>query len=90
MVTTKIVWLHSIFQELGINAPTPVLWCDNLRATFLASNSAFYAHTKHIKFDYHFVREKVKDGIVHVKFICSQDQLADTLTMSHPKINKTD
>jgi hypothetical protein len=61
---------------------TPQLWCDNLGATFLASNPAFHARTKHIELDYHFVREKVCDGTVQVWFICSKDQLADTLTKS--------
>jgi hypothetical protein len=57
-----------------------VLWCDNLGATFLASNSAFHARTKYIELDYHFVREKVANGTIRVRFICSLDQLADALT----------
>jgi hypothetical protein len=56
------------------------LWCDNLGATFLASNLAFHARTKHIELDFHFVRENVADGAILVRFICSQDQLADALT----------
>jgi hypothetical protein len=42
-----------------------------LGATFLASNLAFHARTKHIELDYHFVREKVAAGAIHVRFICS-------------------
>jgi Reverse transcriptase (RNA-dependent DNA polymerase) len=73
------VWLMNLLKELEISLP-PLLWCDNLGATFLASNPAFHARTKHIELDYHFVREKVADGTLRVQFICSQDQLADTLT----------
>jgi hypothetical protein len=51
-----------------------------LGATFLASNPIFHARTKHIELDYHFVREKVANGTIQVKFICSHDQLADALT----------
>jgi hypothetical protein len=80
MITAEVIWLQSLFRELGLSLSTPQLWCDNLGATFLASNPAFHARTKYIKLDYHFVREKVCDGTVQVRFICSQDQLADTLT----------
>jgi hypothetical protein len=71
MVTTEVVWLKIVFHELGIEISAPILWCDNLGATFLASNLAFHARTKHIELDYHFVREKVAAGAIHVRFICS-------------------
>jgi hypothetical protein len=65
---------------LRINAPSPTVWCNNLSATFLASNPVFHARTKHIELDFHFVREKVQDGSIQVRFIYSHDQIADTLT----------
>jgi hypothetical protein len=46
----------------------------------LASNPAFHARTKYIELNYHFVHEKVTAGLINVKFICSQDQVADALT----------
>jgi hypothetical protein len=80
MVTAEVVWLQSVFRELGVQTSVPILWCDNLGATFLASNPAFHSRTKHIELDFHFVREKVAAGQVQVRFICSQDQIADALT----------
>jgi hypothetical protein len=77
-----VVWFHDLFSRLSILLPTPVLWCDNLGAIFLASNPAFHARTKYIELDYHFVREKMTTGSIQVRFICSQDQIADTLTKS--------
>jgi hypothetical protein len=78
--TAEIIWLQSLLQELGLSLPVPILWCDNLGATFLTSNPTFHARAKHIEFDYHFIREKVAAGILRIQFICSTDQLADTLT----------
>jgi hypothetical protein len=77
MVTAEVIWLKNLFRELELVLPAPVLLCDNLGATFLASNSAFHARTKHIELDYHFMWGKVADGTIHVRFIYSQDQLAD-------------
>jgi hypothetical protein len=79
--SAKIVWLQSMFLELGISLSTLVLWCDNFGATFLASNPAFYARTKHIDLNYHFIREKMAARSIKVQFICSQDQTTtDALT----------
>jgi hypothetical protein len=63
----------------------PTLCCDNLGATFLASNPIFHARTKHIELDYHFVREKISTKQLSVQFICSADQLGDLFTKSLPR-----
>jgi hypothetical protein len=58
MAATELLWLQSLLSELGItNSHPPVLWCDNLRATFLAANPVFHAKTKHIELDFYFIRE---------------------------------
>jgi hypothetical protein len=80
MASPKLVWLKSLLHKLGTILPSPFLWCDNLGAIFLALNLVFHARTKHIEFNYHFIREKVADDSICVCFICSQDQLVDTLT----------
>ena len=40
----------------------------------------FHARTKHIEIDFHFVRERVASGALEVRFISSNDQLADVFT----------
>lgn len=46
----------------------------------MATNPILHAQTKHIKLDYHFVREQVKLGTHNVQFIPLVDQRADFLT----------
>jgi hypothetical protein len=54
--TTEGVWLQSLLKELHVNQPRPpVLWCNNLEATYLSSNPLFHACTKHIEVYLHFV-----------------------------------
>jgi hypothetical protein len=78
----KAIWISSLLKELGVTQRcAPVLWCDNLGATYLTTNPVFHARTKHIEIDFHFVRERVANGALQVKFfISSSDQLADVFT----------
>jgi hypothetical protein len=56
------------------------VWCDNVSALALASNPVFHARTKHIEVDYHFVREKVLNKDISIRFISTADQVADVFT----------
>ena len=58
----------------------PVLLCDNLGAICLTVNHVFHARTKHIEIDYHFVRERVANKLLNVRFVPTGDQVADGFT----------
>lgn len=83
--TAEIMWIQSLLKELGnFQSRSPNLWCDNLGATYLSANPVFHARTKHIEVDFHFVRERVAEKLLKIRFISSKDQLADVLTKPLP------
>jgi hypothetical protein len=72
--TIELIWVEAVLGELGVSLKEkPCLWCDNLGATYLSVNSIFYARTKHIEIDYHFVRERVTKKLLSIKFISNKD-----------------
>ena len=85
ITTVELYWLRMLFKDLGVYLyHPPILWCDNVLALSLASNPIFHARTKHIEVDYHFVREKVLNRDMVIKYISTLDQLADLFTKSLP------
>jgi histone deacetylase 1/2 len=83
--TAELIWVQSLLQELGVvQVRPPVLWCDNIGATYLSANPVFHARTKHIEVDFHFVRERVSQKQLQIRFISSKDQVADIFTKPLP------
>lgn len=39
-----------------------------------------YGRTKHIELRYHFIREKVTEGLIKLTFVLTKDEAADGLT----------
>jgi hypothetical protein len=79
--TTELIWVEALLRELGVCLrQKPCLWCDNLGATYLSVNPVFHARTKHIEIDYHFVRERVVQNRLDIRFISTKDQIADGFT----------
>ena len=79
--TSELYWIRMLLRELHILlSAAPTLWCDNLGALSLAANPVFHARTKHIEVDYHFIREKVLNKDIQLRFISTHAQLADIFT----------
>ena len=77
----ELTWICNILTELGISIPCPpVVFCDNVGATFLCANPVFHSRMKQIAIDYHFVRGQVQRGALRVTHVNTRDQYADALT----------
>lgn len=82
----EAVWLRKLLKDLGRMGDDPiVLFLDNQSAIRLVKNPEFHKRTKHIDIKYHFIREKVDQGDLTFKYVCSNEQRADIFTKPFAK-----
>ncbi|KAE8671264.1 Detected protein of unknown function [Hibiscus syriacus] len=73
----ETIWLKMLLEELGHNQEYVSLFCDSQSALHLARNPAFHSRIKHIRVQYHFIRDKVEEGTVDMQKIHTKDNIAD-------------
>nr|GEY70595.1 hypothetical protein [Tanacetum cinerariifolium] len=61
------------------------MYCDSKVAITISCNPVQHSRTKHIDVRYHFIKEKVKKGIVELFFVGTEYQLADLFTKALPE-----
>ena len=66
------------------------LFSNSQPAIDLANNPEHYAKTKHIDIQYHYVREKIQEGVIDLSYIPTKEQLADIFTkaLNSPKFKR--
>jgi hypothetical protein len=84
-IAGEIIWVQSLLKELDLPREwIPILWFENIGATYLSANPVFHARTKQIEADFHFGRKRVVQKQLQLKFISSRDQVADIFTKPLP------
>lgn len=82
----EALFLKSVIDELlGVNININ-LHVDNQSAITIIKNGQFNKRSKHIDVRYHFINEKVSEGIVKLFYCPSSEQLADSLTKPLDKV----
>jgi hypothetical protein len=82
-----IVWLRSLFSELGFpqKDPTP-LYCDNQGTVTCTHDPHSHSRMKHMDIRIHFVRECVNAGIINIFHIPGTENSADLFTKQLEKV----
>ena len=80
------IWLRSFIKEIqGGEAKPLTISCSNQGAIVMAKDNKFYARTKHIDLQYHFIHEAVKDSKIQVKYVPTDDNISDIFTKPLPR-----
>jgi hypothetical protein len=85
------IYLRKLFNDLGFEQREPtVIHEDNQGCIALTENPVMHKRTKHIDIRHHFIRERVEMGEIVLKYVATQDQLADMLTkpLKRPELER--
>jgi hypothetical protein len=81
MAVQTVIWIRKLLKDFCIASKEPtVIYEDNQGCIAMAKNPVNHERTKHIDIRYNFVREKVEDKTIVVKYLETTDMLADILT----------
>ena len=77
----EVVWARKLLRELGMLRPRPtVVHIDNEAAICMARNTMLKARTKHVLRRYNWSREQVRNNVLAIVKIRSEDNIADFFT----------
>ena len=82
----EAIWLTKLFFDItGLEVTPMTIYEDNQAAICIAKNNEFHSKTKHMDIKLHFVRNLVKTKRIEVKYLATNDMIADILTKPVPR-----
>nr|GEW37111.1 Gag-Pol polyprotein [Tanacetum cinerariifolium] len=80
----QVLWMRTQLTDYGFHFDKIHMYCDSKAAIAMSCNPVQHSRTKHVDVRYHFIKEKVKKGIVELFFVRTEYQLADLFTKALP------
>ena len=84
--TQESVWLRQLCKDLQIQCSSPItIHEDNQGTIAMSKNPILHKRTKHIDIKFHFVREKIQDKTIELKYCPTHEMVADIFTKPLPR-----
>ena len=77
---SQMLWMNQMIDDYGLQSDGLTVFCDNLSALDISKNPVQHSRTKHIDIRHHFIRDLVEKNLVNLKYVRTEDQLADIFT----------
>nr|GEW99656.1 retrotransposon protein, putative, unclassified [Tanacetum cinerariifolium] len=81
----QVIWMRTQLQDYGLNYNNIPLYYDSQSGIAISCNPVQHSRTKHVHTRYHFIKERVENGIIELYFVRTEYQLADMFTKALPK-----
>ncbi|GKA42514.1 retrovirus-related pol polyprotein from transposon TNT 1-94 [Tanacetum coccineum] len=75
----QVLWMRSQLTDYGLGFNKIPMYCDNKSAIALCCNNVQHSRSKHIDIRYHFIKEKVENGVVELYFLGMRSFTPETL-----------
>ena len=76
----QLLWMKKLLHDYGISQETMCIFYDNTSAINVSKNPVQHSNSKHIKIQYHFIRDLVEEKVVWLEFINIGNQKANIFT----------
>ncbi|XP_062114804.1 secreted RxLR effector protein 161-like [Humulus lupulus] len=78
------IWVQGLLKELQVFKGKATIFLDSQSAIHLCKNPVFHDRTKHVEIKYHFIRDKVIEGVINVEKVPTEENPADVGTKILP------
>ena len=86
LATQESVWLRQLSKDLQMDCSSPTtIHEDNQGTIAMSKNPISHKQTKHIDIKFHFVREKIQDKTIELKYCPTHEMVADIFTKPLPR-----
>ncbi|GJX79782.1 retrovirus-related pol polyprotein from transposon TNT 1-94 [Tanacetum coccineum] len=76
----QILWMRSQLTDYGLGFNKIPMYRDNKSAIALCCSNVQHSRSKHTDIRFHFIKEKVENGVVELYFVNTEYQLEDIFT----------
>lgn len=85
--TQEVMWMKGLNSELQPKTKSDpvIIYCGNQSAIHLGMTNSYHPRTKHIDVGHHFIREKIEEKNIILKYKNTLQMVADIYTKPLPK-----